>query len=149
MFIKRNHVFVQTLVVFLAVASLAMSGCSSQAQTWRGIIQKINSSDNTITIRMDATEARDFSFNPETEVLINGKLRDPAYLEPGLAVNVLIKGKSAALIEVNLASVEATLVSVTSEEVAIQPLGSTQTIKLKTRPFSVVRQLNMETTPTN
>jgi hypothetical protein len=146
MFIKRSHEFIQTLAVFLAVAPLTISGCSSPEQTWQGIIQNINSADNTITIRMDAAEAKDFRLDPETEVLINGSLRNSAYLEPGLAVNVLINGKTAALIEVNLAGVDATLVSVSSEKVAIQPLGSNQMIQLRTRPFSVVRQLNKETT---
>jgi hypothetical protein len=132
-------VIIQAALIVLALPIL--SGCAGgQARTIQGIIQEIDLTKGAMAIRVDKGENVNLLLNTATEIQINGRQVDVTYLEPGLSTKVQAKGKSADLIEVDLAQLDATIVKVDNNQLTLQPLSSSQQLTLKVKPFSIVHQ---------
>ncbi len=124
----------------LTVSALALplaAGCA-KTQTVQGIIQTLDLSSGAFSVRVTTGEYVDLVLDRVTRIDINGRQVTPNYLEPGLAAQVQARGKTATLIEVNLAQAYATIVAAADDKLTVQPADAAQPLTLKLKPFSRV-----------
>ena len=126
-------------------ATLALTGCGgSKATTVQGIVQLVDLANNVLTVRVDAGNSAAFKLGPATAVKLNERQVDSSYLEPGLSVTAQVNGNAAGLIEIDLAQMEATIVSVDSGRLVLQAPASSQQVTLNSKPFTIVRQNSID-----
>jgi hypothetical protein len=137
----KKIVAVIALMVLVALAFPAFAGCAGgQARTVQGIIQEIDAGKGVMAIRVDNGENASLRLDAGAEVRLNGRQVDSTYLEPGLSVKVQAEGKSAEIIEINLAELDGTIVNLDNDQLVLQPLDSMQQLTLNVKPYSIISQ---------
>jgi hypothetical protein len=128
------------LMALFCLWLLLIPSCSPQIEMLQGIVQEVDLQQGAMIIKTSDGEPIKINLDSSSKVKTDSGYLETSCLEPGLLVKVDAEKRIARLVEVNLARLDGNIVSAGNDEIIFRPIDSTAQIKLKTRPFSIIRE---------